>query len=86
MIEIIITRYSTEQYKETRSCELSRTPTEIMEESDYGGRCRKVTYATTSQPLEVTETRKVSRLLLKQEVEDDESFDLAKVIIAVNGL
>jgi len=85
VIEIIIKKYATEKYKETVQFTLTEEPTEVTEESSYGNN-RKVTYKRTYEPREVEKTRQVERVLLKQEIANDELFNLPSVILAINNL
>lgn len=84
MIKVKIVRISQEKYTETVNYTVRETPTEKVKKSTYG-ESTEVLMDRTFEPREVTKTREVTTNLLEQEV-PDESFNLANVIKAVNGL
>lgn len=86
MVKITIEHFETQTYTEMQNFCIKRTPTEITEESDYGGRAKKVQYIEENQPQEVTKSRDVRTTLVQQEIRDDAEFDIKAVIKAINKL
>ena len=84
MIRIVIERRTSERYMETVNFCVKRTPTGQTKESSYGD--KTPVYEEVNEPREVTKYRDVTRTLLEQEIDDEESFDLGSVIIAINNL
>ena len=85
MIKITIERISTENYKETKNFITKKTPTDKVKQSDYGNKTEVAyaeEYATSEVPLE----RKVTTILLTQEIQDESQFELKHVVRAINNL
>jgi len=85
MITITIERTTTEQYVETKNFIVKSTPTEIRDEDSYGNR-KSVKCVEEYQTKDIPATRTTTTQLLKQQIPDESTFDLAAVIKAVNGL
>ena len=87
MITIRITRTTTEQYSVMENMVATEEPTQIVQaaESQYD-RAPKVTYNRTYKPVAVNKSREITTTLLEQNIEKDEEFKLADVILAINGL
>ena len=84
-ITVLITETVSEEYTETVLFTLTEKPTPIVAESDYGNR-KEVKFERTFEPRDITKTRSREIVLLRQELEDKDRFNLAAVIKAVNGL
>lgn len=86
MIKISIERVTTEKYTEVKNFIVKSTPTDKIQSRGSGYDSDKVLcaeeYATRDVPAERTVTTK----LLSQEILNEESFDLASVIAAINKL
>jgi len=85
MIKVTIERVTTEKYNEIKNFITKSTPTDKHDQSEYGNN-RKVLCTEEFATREVPMERTVRTLLLSQEIPVEESFNLARVIIAVNGL
>lgn len=85
MITVTITRTTRETYEVTENVCTHEEPTEIMGESDYGNR-RTPIMKRDFAPQKLTKSSERRETLLNQEISDETKFDLAKVIVAVNGL
>lgn len=85
MITVTITRTTRESYKVTENVCTHEEPTEILGESDYGNR-REVKMKRDFAPQELTKVSERRETLLSQEITDESTFNLNKVIVAINGL
>ena len=84
MITIEITRTTVEKYTATENFITKKTPTDKVDNTGYGD--AKRVYAEEYQAQTVDKQRETKHVLLRQEITDEASFDLAAVIVAVNGL
>lgn len=84
MYKVTIERINSEKYTQKENMVVKSTPTEILDD-DYNNR-KKVNYITEHQVVDVEKVREVRRTVLNQEIEDEASFNLAKVIQAINNL
>lgn len=83
MIKIEIKKYTDKEYVETASYPTEEIPTDKIKSTTYGE-----TNYVMHKKYEVRDVKKISTtetILLQQNVEDD-NFDLATVIIAINQL
>jgi hypothetical protein len=85
MIKIVIERKTTEKYTTQEQLITKETPTDIQGDSDYGTR-KEVKFIREYAVAEMTKYRESSVTLLQQEIINDSAFNLAAVIIAINGL
>jgi 23S rRNA maturation mini-RNase III len=85
-ILITIEEEISESVKVTKNSVIERTPTELLKETYKGSGEMERVFSEKLGPMEVTETRNRKNVLLKQEIEDDSTFELANVIKAINNL
>ena len=85
VIKVEITRVTEREYQVTENFVKTRTPTEHTEEQSYGGR-RTVVCQETFEPREVKKTTTETTVLLRQEIANEDSFDLGAVIQAINKI
>jgi len=84
VIKVTIEKVTKTKYTKNTNYIAKSTPTEIYEKDGYGGGSTKVKceeeYIVLPEEMERTETLK----LYEQVIEDDELFDITRVISAVN--
>jgi hypothetical protein len=88
MITVKITRTTSTPYEETVNYIVKETPTAITADTtDYNGR-RKLEVQTSREyaPSVVKQIRPETVTLIEQNIEAEESFDLAVVLRAINNL
>jgi hypothetical protein len=85
MIVIKIERKSAVDHTVKKNLLKHRVPTGFTKQSDYGNKT-EMAFDDEYEVVEVTETENITRTLLQQEIEDENSFDLNRVILAINGL
>jgi hypothetical protein len=85
VITIKIERKSTEHYTETQQICVKETPTDKVKQKEYGNGSETL-YEREYSPTAVNRSRDKTVTLLTQEIADEEAFNLADVIRAINGL
>lgn len=85
MIKITITKEITRKWAQRENVVTKETPTEILEDAYSGGR-KQVTNIKEYAVVEVEKSATTRVTLIEQEIENEEKFDLAAVIKAINGL
>jgi hypothetical protein len=86
MIKITIEKITIEKFTEIKSFTLTEKPTTITKPSEYGSSREERLYDRTFETKEVPMQREVTRTILKQEIQNDDEFDLKMVIAAINGM
>jgi hypothetical protein len=85
MIVIKIERKSEVTETVTKNLIKHRTPTGFTKPSDYGNKT-EMAFEDEYEIVNVPETKSMTTTLLVQEIANDNDFDLADVIKAINGL
>jgi hypothetical protein len=85
MITVKITRTTSTPYEETVNYVVKETPSEISGTVDYAGR-KEVHMVKEYAPSVVKQIRPETVTLIEQNIEAEESFDLAVVLRAINNL
>jgi len=85
MIRIEITRKTREVLNIKKNQLMKKTPTGVKAKVGYNER-EEVIYAEEYAPMEVQEVNERDQILLKQEIAEENGFDLAAVISAINKL
>jgi len=85
MIKINIERETVEKYTEIKNFVTESQPTTLTKRSSYGNQ-DEFLCAEKFATKEVTLERTVRTTLLTQEIQDESTFDLASVIVAINGI
>jgi hypothetical protein len=85
MITIKITKTTVTPYEETTNFIVSKTPTNLRgKEGNYGD--EKPLFDEKYAPSVAKKVKTETIAILEQNIEDDSSFDLAAVIVAINKL
>lgn len=75
----------TEKYTEVKQFCTKEIPTGVLKNSQFESQ-RENLFEREYEVRDIEATRTRSVLLLKQEIEDSDYFDLSKVILAINGI
>jgi hypothetical protein len=84
MIRITIERITERRYRVPERFTLTEEPTGLHRNEAYGR--EEVIYKKTYETRDVEKLTTDTKELLKQELEDEETFDFVKVVKAINGI
>ncbi|HWR36400.1 MAG TPA: hypothetical protein VN622_11075 [Clostridia bacterium] len=85
MITITIEKTETLTYTEQQNLVTKEEPSDVVEDKDYGGG-KRVIMKREYQVVDLKKAREVKTVLACQNIADESSFDLVKVLKAVNNI